>query len=201
MSRFSGKCDIYDCYGDMADDKIKISRFWITTSDHKKHELRIDSQRDLARYYPYLVSIGSFSKKDGARIVMSQRSYIDCEEEEHLGFNFKFLLQYYKKCKRKKVPFDVEEAKKIVSFGHIDKDDPLYELIVRVKDQGEKATTEGIHLYMQEYYRKEWLQCLLDFGYEEFEAREIVYGWERAWEYEKSKKEASKKTQGEDTKS
>lgn len=200
MSKYSGKCDVYDCYSDYSDDRLKQSKFYISTKDGRVHLLKIESQKDLAKYYPYLTSMAYGEKDGGAVVIITSTSFIDREEKEFLDYDLKALLKYYKKCKRNKIEFNDKEAADSISwFG--DLSEAQKRLIQRVKKQGEKATTDGLHRPMQEYYRKEWFECLIDFGYEEFKAREIVYGWERAVQYEKSKKEASKETQGKDTES
>ena len=80
MSEFSGKCDIYDCFSDVSDEFLQRSSFYIYTNDYRDHRLEINNQKDLAKYYPYLVCLET-RNKEYATVYLSQLSFIDQEEK------------------------------------------------------------------------------------------------------------------------
>lgn len=177
MSKFSGKCDIYDVLIMMSDsiedieDRIAKTEFYIYTTDYKKHKLDIRNYHDLIPYFPYIEVAGMHSK-DESVVVLSSRSFVDIEEEEILTNNLDSLKRYYKKCKRNKMKFIPEEALSHITVFYKNKD-YKYELAKRVKELGLKATTERIHTDMHERYRKLLYKCMVENGYSEFHA----YNW------------------------
>ena len=58
MSRFSGKCDLYDHCGDYTDSQLQASRFYI---GRNIIPLKIETQKDLAPYYPHLICAAGYS--------------------------------------------------------------------------------------------------------------------------------------------
>jgi hypothetical protein len=52
MSKYSGYKDVYDHYGKCTDDELKEMTFWV---GENPTPLRIESQKDLAPYYPNLI--------------------------------------------------------------------------------------------------------------------------------------------------
>ena len=88
-------------------------------------------------------------------IILSDKSFVDIEEQEWLQLKLDILLKYRRKCKRKKQPFDRYEAERILSWRIGDKPEPhVMELIDRVEELGDKATVEGIHDPMHDGMRK-----------------------------------------------
>jgi hypothetical protein len=76
MSEFSGKCDVCDCLRDRSDEYLQNSKFFIYGTDHRDHQLVINNQKDLAKYYPYLTcSMGA--DKNGAHVYITSQSFID----------------------------------------------------------------------------------------------------------------------------
>lgn len=185
MSEFSGKCDVYDRYGDVSDEYLQNSRFFIYSEDGKHHELKINNQKDLAKYYPYLVSSSS-GGKNGACVNISSYCFIDKEEEEMMGWLMHDLIKYYKKCKRNKIPYDVDEALKHTCWftpAEWEK-----ELARRVGEYGERASTKGVYRPLHDHFRMRWYEELVQLGYDEKEARIWIYGWERVLNEQKEKR-------------
>ena len=121
----------------------------------------MDTELDMARYYPYLTSsmVGS---KEGSVIILSSSSFIDEEEKERLEWRLDDVLKYWRKCKRNKTPFNEEEAyEKCKFWGN---DDVLKEIISRVAKVGDKADYKGLHLPMWEHYRRDWYEELVKLG-------------------------------------
>ena len=172
MSRFSGKCDFCDHLW-MSNteeeilDELKKSNIYIY-SNGRRHLLAINTIKDAVKYYPYLISSAAWSK-DTACIILSPDSFIDEEERDHLQWRIDEVLKYYKKCKRNKTVFKEDECYENTHFG-VTTDDALKEIISRVSKDGLKVKLEGIHLPMQEYYRRYWFDEMVKQGYDEFTA-------------------------------
>ena len=167
---YSGKCDFYD-YIEIHQDKDSILNAKIYVGDSNT-PLEVHSMVDLIPYYPYIISVGAHNGKDHF-IRLTSKPYTDIEEEDSLKFYLELLLKYYRKCKRKKIEFDVDEAVKSLSFSF--NQDVIRELAERVKKYGKKATYEGLHLVSKDFYRKELVDEMLinglnpaDYGYERF---------------------------------
>lgn len=145
--------------------------------------LRINNQHDLAPYYPYLVGIGSW--RDGhAEIRLSTESFIDAEEREHLTWKLEDVKRYWRSCKRKKIPYDVEKAQKLISFFGVPNGIEV-EIAERVAEDGDKATIDGLHDYMHEYYRNKLLEEMIRLGWDKFRAKLWIWkDWEKAYEEE-----------------
>ena len=160
MSMYSGRCDVADCYDDKSDEYLQKSNFYI---GEDIVPLRINNQHDLAPYYPYLVAVAG---SDGTRstISMSTESYIDIEEREHLDWKLRDLQKYRRKCKRNKVPYVEEEAlKKTILFEPTDVD---REIARRVGQYGDKATIDGLHDSLHEYYRNRLFEKMVELGWD-----------------------------------
>lgn len=183
MSKFSGKCDFYDgfvaiaCDGDeeKLNEKIKRLKLYVQGSDGREHLVKSDTIKDIVKYYPYLKVMSYGNNKDGKYVVvLSSDSFIDQEEAEFLEWRIRDCLKYWRKCKRNKVDFDVTE---FLNSCYISRhgDDAMVEIAKRVKEHGDKATFDGIHLPMHEHFRKEWFKELVSLGYTEYEAFRWVY--------------------------
>lgn len=176
MSRFSGKCDFYDCVASFytfeeIQNKVKI---FVGKSDKP---LKIEKMTDLIPYYPYLISLGAYDIVDRTDTVhLTSKSYIDLREQDSLDFILKQILRYYNSCKRKKIIFSVDGAvKKVFAISDKDRDTVATELANRVKINGKKASTDGLHLSIYDFYRKELAEEMVenglnpaDYGYERF---------------------------------
>ena len=167
MSRFSGKCDICDIYGDYSDEQLRKSEFYI---GRNPVPLRITSQHDLVPYYPHLIRMSTC--RDGvATVIMTDESFIDSEEKQHLNLKMERFKKYRRKCKRNKIPYEVEEAVKAVLFFPESASDLDYEIARRVGEMGDRATIEGLHDNLHEYFRRELYREMLDLGWTEMKAQ------------------------------
>lgn len=183
MSALCGKCDVLDWFNDRSDDYIANSKFYIYTPDGRSHRLDIHTRKDLALYAPYLVAMAA-GNGEGCTVHISSTCFIDREEAEHLTFELDRAKQLYRRCKRKKQLFDRSEAYREISWNGeyetAQSDEPAKQIVDRVAEQGEKATIDGIHDRLHDYYRREFLDYLLEMGYDKATAAIHVYGWERA---------------------
>ena len=191
MSQYSGKCDLYDhfaiaCDGDDSklQQEIKRTDFYISTPDWRTHKLKIECEKDLAPYYPYLISVGAFNRGEERQyILLSRRSFVDSEEQERLDWALEDALKAYNRCKRKKISFDPEEYIKSY-WGQMP--DWEKELVYRVAKDGKKATTERLHTPIHDYFRRRLAEELERLGYDDwfirrwlFDDREKDFNWRK----------------------
>ena len=175
MSIFSGKCDFYDgfvaihCNGDEneVEKELKNTKLYVRGRDGRDHLVKSDTIKDIAKYYPYLESIMVCSKETGRTTILCSDSFIDQEERERLNWYINDVMKYWRKCKRNKVPFIVEECVKKLNFMSSD----IISIIAeRVAKDGKNAEFDDIHLPMHEYFRRRWFEELVRLGYTEQEA-------------------------------
>lgn len=186
MSMFSGKCDLYDHINISLDSKgaslnelLDNTSFFIHGKDKRDHELSIKSEKDLAKYYPYLVAMGSFS--DGkCTIVLSSDSFIDTEERDRLQWRLDDTLKFWRKCKKSKIEFNVDEyIKHNTYFYRSNLDRQIAEVVLQYGNKTTMDNIKHIHDDIHEYYRNIWYKELLRVGWDEFHAGLWVYGWIR----------------------
>ena len=176
MSRWSGKCDCFDSLIEIhkyTEEELKNNvKIYIGNNTEPLH---IEKMSDLIPYYPYLIAIACYDNVERKSVIrLSSESFVDREERECLEWRLKDLIRIYNRCKRKKIEFDVEDAVKQITWNGWN-EEPHRELANRVKENGKKATINGIHLKMHERYRKELVDEMLknglnpaDYGYERF---------------------------------
>ena len=79
MSKFSGKCDFCDTIEICGLEKILNSKIYLGKSEIP---LEIKSLEDCIPYYPHIVT-ASFFNKDRCVIYLSEKSWVDIEEERY----------------------------------------------------------------------------------------------------------------------
>ena len=177
MSRFSGKCDLYDtvemiyCKTDEeVQNFIDNAEFYIY-ENNRRHRLRITSRKELALYYPFLLSTDVHSDNKHI-IVLANDSFIDIDEKERLECVFNRYLKQYIKCKRDKVEFNPDDC-----YKDFYSSPQKYEIEIaqRIAKDGRRADIVDIHTYMHEYYRSSWYDELVNLGWSENEAYRWVY--------------------------
>ena len=146
--------------------------------------LRIDSQVDLMPYYPFLITSMSSSKEGGIDAHLSERSYIDIEEEDRLQWRLEQLKKYYRRCKRNHEPFDDKEAICKICVWNNGEENYETELVKRVKYAGERATYDGIHIPIFDASRRKLFNDMVDAGYNELKAWTWCFGWRRLVEFD-----------------
>lgn len=143
MSQFCGKCDFYDGFVEIRCDsdeekikeELKKLKLYVRGKDDRDHLVKSDTIKDIAMYYPYLEAIACGSD-DRFIIVLSADSFIDYEEKERLSYRIEDVLKYWRKCKRKKMPFTKEEFYKDNWWTN---EALMDEIIDRVAKYGDKA--------------------------------------------------------------
>ena len=178
----AGKCCFEDTVAIFGADNI-LEKYDVYIGDNIL-PLRMESEKDLIPYYPYLESIMVSNKETGGIIRLHTRSFIDEEEEERLTWRLNELKKYWRRCKRRKEPFSTEEALKKICF--FDPQDYEKKLVTRVAEFGEAAIIEGIHDPMHERMRNELYELMIKYGWPEPQAYRWVYGWERSFAREES---------------
>lgn len=199
MSKFSGKCDFYDHIFISSDNKdeafqrFKGTQLYIMQPlpdnfDFKEafankvnipetyyKKIEYSQISDLIPYYPHLVATAYIDNIDSNNsiVCLSSKSFVDAEESDFLSADLKWLIKVYNRCKRKKMEFNVEEAVKEVSIGEHNKEQ-VSELANRVARDGKKATIEGVHLPLKDYYR----QALVD-EMVKYDLKPAEWGYER----------------------
>lgn len=187
ISKYSGRCDAYDTLmmiHKYTDEELKNNtKIYV---GYNTEPLHIENKKDLIPYYAHLIGCAFFDNKDKKSVIhLSSESSVDREERESLEFKLKRIFTIYNRCKRKKVEFDVDKVVEEVSWNGWD-DDIYREIANRVKENGKKATIDGIHLKIHEYYRRELVKEMImnglnpaEYGYERFleeaeESKEVI---------------------------
>lgn len=170
MSKFSGKCDVYDCYGG-----VDVTEYNFFILDNPV-PLRIDNQKDLAAYYPFLVVMSG-----GKTVRLSTDSYIDREEADWLESYLESMKRVDRRFKRKKETPTLSDFEKTYFGDFSPKPKHITELANRVFVDGQHATTEGIHDQVHDYMRKEWFNEMVHLGWDEDVAKLWIYGYRDAW--------------------
>lgn len=142
MSKFCGKCDLYDCevviHGERYPnywENLKLYMYHKDCEDAEKIE--INSAKDLVLYYPFIEcsSGGSGSVRS---VFINELSSITKENYELLEFYKQGFVKFYNKCKRKKVSYIPEEAFNEVVWSKDNRSD-LLELAKRVGEKKNRA--------------------------------------------------------------
>ena len=177
MSVYSGKCDFYDCFVaircDGAEGKIneqiKTLKLYVYGEDGRPHRVKSDTLKDISKYFPYLTST-RISNKESFVCYLSSDSFIDQEEQKSIQWKANYILKYWRKCKRNKIPFTVQGCKDSLWFRD---DENLTEMIRRVEKDGNKADFSDIHFSLWEWNRRSWFEVMVELGWSEIEA----YQW------------------------
>ena len=180
----SGKCGFQETVESRGADVI-LEKYQIFARNNELIPLKMESEKDLIAYYTYGTSIIGWDDDHGV-IILSDKSYIDQEEEELLDCRLEILKKYWRKCKRKKIPFDKNEALSRIVWPTDDEPQPYeIELVNRVAELGEAATGENLHDVFHDRMRKEWYELMIENGWDEKRAYAWVYGWRRFLERNK----------------
>ena len=190
MGGISGKSDFQDfCEMHHTPEEV-LEKYDIYARVDDIIPLKMESKKDLVAYYPYLTSIVCSSKDERGVVKLSDQSYIDGEEQERLDWRIEKLIKYYKKCKRKKRVYDPNEALQEICWVSIDEPQKYeIDLVNRVAELGEKATTEDIYDPWCDKKRRQWYDLMIKNGWAKEIAYRWIYGWRRWVAKLKSKEE------------
>ena len=177
MSMYTGKYDFADRISSYNSLEEALKKTKIYAFGHDLVPLAIKEPKDLVAYYPYLASIVAGNKEGYQVIHLSSESYIDTSERERLEWVLRDAKKYYRKCKRKKEKFNVEECLKKIYF--FEQKEYEQQVVERVAKDGEKADVDGIHIPMFDYSRRLWYKDLVDAGWDKMQAGMWVFGLSR----------------------
>ena len=154
MSKYSGRSDFFDSLMiyNYTEEQLKNNvKVYVGNS---YIPLKIESYKTLILYYPHLICSSYHNNKEGSAIYhITAESSVDRNEKEILEVYLDRIIEFYDKCKRKKVEFKVEDAIKNAYFIEWNKEQVI-EIAKRVELHGKKANIDGIHLRVYEHYRK-----------------------------------------------
>jgi len=190
MSRYSGKADVYDHFWMSANTEADVEKeiqrtdFYIYTKNGRRHKLAINNLKDLAPYYPYLISVGVWSKEGRCTIVFSNESFVDQEEREFMSWELRDALAEYKRCKRKKIPFDVEEYMIKRKNSWHSESNYTREIVNRVAKDGLKANLDGLYSIVKDKWdRVPLAKELKRLGHNDFFINTWVFGYRNEEDY------------------
>lgn len=152
MSGYSGKCDLFDSI-EIDGDRLfeETTKIYINNIG----PIRNSCKEDLLPYYPYIVHLMSRNDKE-IYINLSEKSYVDTSEEETLERMLQDVIRLYKKAKRTKVKFTKDYVLSNLSnyIFNWDEYSKIYSILTeRVSKDGDKASFEGLHTSIGNFYR------------------------------------------------
>lgn len=165
ISKYSGKCDCYDVL-------IMIHKYTLEELQNNvdiyigknTKSLKINSMTDLIPYYSHIITSAAFNNATRcAAISLSLESWVDIEERQLLEFYKKELVKIYNRCQRKKMEFVPEVVVNDMNLLS-NNSEVIIELARRVKENGVKASIDGLHLMIQELYRQELVDEMINNG-------------------------------------
>lgn len=177
MSMYTGKYDFADRISSYNSLEEALKKTKIYAFGHDLVPLAMKEPKDLVAYYPYLIGIAIGNKEGYQAIHLSSESYIDTSERERLEWVLRDAKKYYRKCKRKKEEFNIDDCLKNICF--FDQKDYKRQVVERVAKDGEKADVDGIHIPMFDYGRRIWYKDLVEVGWDKMQAGMWVFGLSR----------------------
>ena len=184
ISLYSGRCDLKDTLDIFGVNEI-IKKYKIYASNQIL-PLEVKEPKDLIPYYPFLTSSMSSNKETGGTIYLTSESYIDTEERQSLTWTLNNLIKIWKRCKRKKIPFDKEEA--LAQTTLFTPREYEEEIADRVAKFGDKATIDGIHIKSHNRYRQDLYDEMIKNGWDEAKSYIWCFGFDRWIERNKEEK-------------
>ena len=192
MSKYSGKCDIYDSLimiREMNEDsdwsKVTIKQYTDELDAYgynKVKELKITSLKDVVPYFPFIEGSAYYDNTGifGIVIIIGQHSYVYEEEHERLQNILDEAKKHYRKCKRKNEEFIPQEiAKKLNICNAYSK---IYlEICNRVKEHPCSASIDDLHMPYFNYERDMLIDTMMQYGYSKKEAYEWCYNENKLW--------------------
>lgn len=172
MSKFSGKYDFADFVesvgSDAAIDKYKIYIGWNVIP------LKFETAADLIPYYPHLIIFEAHNESGCGVVRLTEYSYVDEQENDMLKYDLEDLLRYWRRCKRMNKEFHVDDAYEAMVW-YINDAPPqhIIELTNRVKENGDKATIDGVHIKHYDNYRRYLFDEMTAHGWD----RQTAAGW------------------------
>lgn len=189
MSKFSGKCDLYDILisikqmNDNSDwSKVKINMYIDELDEYgynKYVPLNINCIKDLVPYFPF-IETSAADNKDVYTCLIGKYSFVYLEEQEQLKRILKRAQKEYRKCKKNKEEFIIEEvSKKIMPFGIINEN--IIEICKRVKEHPYSTKLNDLHTPLHNHFRNDLMEEMIKYGYTKEQAYEWCYNNTKIW--------------------
>ena len=183
MSNFSGVCDLFDNIIDI-NGTTDFSKVHIYIGEHPI-ELRIDSQKDLIPYYPFVAGLSNYYNGEQWYSIGNEPSYVH-EERRMLETDMRYIQRTYRRFKCQKKEITVESlAEKCMSslWNWRRNEDTLKKLIKRVIDaKGKDVNFKDLQLDYSQCFRKKLYNEMINNGYPHLVALKWCYGFEKTIE-------------------
>ena len=185
MSRYSGKHDCCDHFwmGNNTEKEVQqeIDRTdFYMWSKGRRIKLDIHTVKDLVPYYPFLIGMSCGSKEGRNVVILANESFVDQEEREFMGWELRDALAEYKKCKRKKIPFNPDAY--LANAPRWCRHNYTEEIVRRVAKDGLKANLDGLHSDTKDKWDRASLARLMkQYGYDDNYINIWVFGWRKEY--------------------
>lgn len=179
MSKYSGKFDLYDHF--MFDQPEQLAEHIFNTDFRDGHDkkLLIETEKDLALYFPYIVCVGAWNKEENkSHIRLSDTDHIRSEELDRIKWAIKGAKRIKARYKREGVDYIPEEVyqKHFRLFENDINKQLELEIIRRVGEGGRQKWGDLRSPLLDRLCRKYWYEDLINkYGYGERFAHEWVW--------------------------
>ncbi len=157
MSKFTGKCDLYDSafmIHEDPEDFAKNSKIYL--GDGK---LDIKNANDLIPYCTHLTASACYTKDSGNTIHLSNQSFIVSEEREFLSWKVIEAIKGARKAKKVKKPFDFNYIKSQECFFLSSDPECIWRAIIEIINKNPKLMKIHIPSDYREarYFFERWV--------------------------------------------
>lgn len=175
MSKYCGKCDVYDHFCTIRDRETLNENLEKTKIYHGEGLLNIENEEELALYYPYIIWMGCFGGEHESMHI-SSTDYIRQKEKESLEIYKSLILREKARIRRKKMEYDPEQIfQKVFGSWYDSEKETLIDLIKRFEHKN-KVDMSDIRLKSREWERRIWYEDLTNiYGYDDDFARDWVW--------------------------
>lgn len=189
MSRYSGKCDIYDelsIHGiidksdKFVDDAVDRLKKWDLRLGFRGIQIKIKTVKDIVPYFPFV--IGTSSTLNGHLFAtIGTRSYVDEAAHRHYKMMVDFLADKAKKATAK----GLDPIKAMMDSGYLSpiesENEQIIALVGRIAAFGKKADFSTLVPKFWESMREELYKTMLKYGYTEEQSKEWCYNGTKLW--------------------
>ncbi len=189
MSKYSGKCDLYDILAiydvlvdtdKFADNAMDTLRNWTIRVGCHGETLKIKSVKDIVPYFPFVETSGGYGNGK-ANITLMEKSWVDVSADRHYGLMAEYLTKKARYAKRK----GLDPVEYMMDCGYLTDSEKneqgIPEFVVRIAVDGKKADWSGLVPGFGKYMRDELYDTMVNFGYSPAEAGKWCYHGRRTW--------------------
>ena len=144
-------------------------------------KLDIKNCKDLTPYYPFLITSAA-SSKDKMTACITSMSYVDIEYREKIAILYKSAKREYLRCKRKGIPFDIDEATRKIKWSSLNSDALEREICkqVSIHPYG-KPKFDSFEDFSKNWKKELLVEEMIKVGYTEEQARDWCYKKIKTW--------------------